>query len=90
MWVFVLILGLSASSMFPSVMTKFPENSSIDLYVNKVDSEKTQLPFSYYYLNYCSPSNPSKAPESLGQILRGDRVEKSPYSIHMGIDEPCA
>ena len=90
MWAIVFILGIVASSMFPSVMTKFPENSSIDLYVNKVDSEKTQLPFSYNYLNYCSPANPTKAPESLGQILRGDSVEKSPYSIHMGIDEPCA
>jgi len=52
-------------------------------------SVKTQLPYDYYALPFCKPSD-SKLhykPENLGEILRGDRIVNTPYEVrgsHLG------
>ncbi|KAG2321722.1 hypothetical protein Bca52824_014935 [Brassica carinata] len=53
------------------------------LYVkgNKLSSTKTQLPYHYYYLNYCKPSKIVNNAENLGEVLRGDRIENSVYTM---------
>ena len=46
-------------------------------------SVKTQLPYDYYALPFCKPSD-SKLhykPENLGEILRGDRIVNTPYEV---------
>ncbi|KAK6151576.1 hypothetical protein DH2020_014211 [Rehmannia glutinosa] len=47
--------------------------------VNKLTSVKTQLPYSYYSLPYCKPEKIVDSAENLGEVLRGDRIENSPY-----------
>ena len=49
--------------------------------VNKLSSTKTQLPYDYYYLNYCKPSKILNNAENLGEVLRGDRIENSVYTV---------
>lgn len=49
--------------------------------VNKVTSTKTQLPYSYYSLPYCRPEHIVDSAENLGEVLRGDRIENSPYEV---------
>jgi len=49
--------------------------------VNKLSSTKTQLPYSYYSLPYCHPDNIVDSAENLGEVLRGDRIENSPYVV---------
>ncbi|KAG7662216.1 uncharacterized protein J8A68_004226 [[Candida] subhashii] len=63
----------------------------VDLLVNKIESDTTQLPFSYYNLPFvCPPMNGAKPVHlSLGEILRGDRIWQSGYDLHFGIDVPC-
>lgn len=49
--------------------------------VNKLTSTKTQLPYSYYSLPYCKPEKIVDSAENLGEVLRGDRIENSPYVV---------
>ena len=53
---------------------------------NKLISTKTQLPYEFYYLDYCKPTEIVNSAENPGEVLCGDRIENSPYavSIFMG------
>lgn len=57
--------------------------------VNKLTSTKTQLPYDYYSLGYCTRSKIENVAENLGEVLRGDRIENSPYVFHMREDRLC-
>ena len=49
--------------------------------VNKLSSTKTQLPYDYYFLKYCKPTKIQNVAENLGEVLRGDRIENSIYTV---------
>lgn len=51
--------------------------------VNKLTSTKTQLPYSYYSLPFCKPDKIVDSTENLGEVLRGDRIENSPYVVSL-------
>ncbi|KAH6779379.1 Endomembrane protein 70 protein family [Perilla frutescens var. hirtella] len=57
--------------------------------VNKLTSTKTQLPYSYYSLPYCKPKEIVDSAENLGEVLRGDRIENSPYVFKMREPQMC-
>lgn len=57
--------------------------------VNKLSSTKTQLPYSYYTLPYCRPGRIIDSAENLGEVLRGDRIENSPYVFKMREPQMC-
>lgn len=39
------------------------------------------LPYEYYSLPYCRPEKIVSSAENLGEVLRGDRIENSPYTV---------
>jgi transmembrane 9 superfamily protein 2/4 len=57
--------------------------------VNKLTSTKTQLPYAYYSLDYCKPKKIINSAENLGEVLRGDIIENSPYVFQMKEDKSC-
>ncbi|GJR81875.1 transmembrane 9 superfamily member 9-like protein [Tanacetum coccineum] len=57
--------------------------------VNKLASTKTQLPYSYYSIPYCRPGKIVDSAENLGEVLRGDRIENSPYEFQMRVPQMC-
>ena len=57
--------------------------------VNKLSSTRTQLPFEYYSLPYYRPHKVAHSVENLGEVLRGDRIENSLYSLEMRFDQQC-
>jgi transmembrane 9 superfamily protein 2/4 len=59
------------------------------LYVTKIDSVKSQLPFNYYHAPYCLPHNVDEVSENLGQILSGDSTSSSPYELLMKVQQTC-
>lgn len=69
----------------------YEHGDKVDLLVNKIESDHTQLPYSYYSLPFvCPRTQDTKAiPMSLGAILRGDRLWESNYQLRFGIDMPC-
>lgn len=59
----------------------FQEGEVVPLKVNKLTSIHTQLPYQYYSLPFCKPKQVQDKKENLGEILRGDRIENSLYTV---------
>lgn len=66
-----------------------PQGDPIAIKVNKLSSAKN-LPFEYYSLPYCRPPVVKRARENLGEVLRGDRIETSPFAARFREDVACA
>mmetsp|Transcript_37750 Transcript_37750/g.87240 ORF Transcript_37750/g.87240 Transcript_37750/m.87240 type:complete len:618 (+) Transcript_37750:63-1916(+) len=61
---------------------EYKENDFVELKVNKLTSAKTQLPYDYYYaVPFCKPKAVIDSTRSLGEILKGDRIESSDFEI---------
>eukprot|EP00250_Pteridium_aquilinum_P013772 c21565_g1_i1 orf=428-2404(-) len=93
-WLFVLsvilVCGSSVNAFYlpGSYMRKFVLNDTLTVMVNSLTSIETELPFSYYSLPYCKPLDGEKhSPENLGELLMGDRIENSPYQLHMNVNK---
>ncbi|KAH7660080.1 transmembrane 9 superfamily member 2/4 protein [Dioscorea alata] len=67
----------------------FRKKDPLIVKVNKLTSTKTQLPYSYYSLPYCKPDTIVDSAENLGEVLRGDRIENSPYVFEMREPQMC-
>jgi transmembrane 9 superfamily protein 2/4 len=87
---FFFLSSVSQGFYLPGVAPiEYPEGGVVDLKVNKLTSVKTQLPYSYYSLPYCLPTKIIDSVENLGEILTGDLIENSPYSLRMKVNETC-
>ncbi|GLJ04674.1 hypothetical protein SUGI_0001060 [Cryptomeria japonica] len=67
----------------------FSKGDELQVKVNKLTSTKTQLPYDFYYLDYCKPKEIVNSAENLGEVLRGDRIENSPYVFGMREHKLC-
>ncbi|GMH16540.1 hypothetical protein Nepgr_018381 [Nepenthes gracilis] len=67
----------------------FQRGDPLPVKVNKLSSTKTQLPYDYYFLSYCTPPKIMNSAENLGEVLRGDRIENSIYSFRMREEQSC-
>ncbi|KAL6578548.1 Transmembrane 9 superfamily member 8 [Orobanche minor] len=67
----------------------FQKGDELNVKVNKLTSIKTQLPYSYYTLPFCRPNTIIDSRENLGEVLRGDRIENSPYVFKMREPQMC-
>uniref|UniRef100_A0A672M6L9 Transmembrane 9 superfamily member n=1 Tax=Sinocyclocheilus grahami TaxID=75366 RepID=A0A672M6L9_SINGR len=55
----------------------------------KLTSSRTQLPYEYYSLPFCKPDNIFYKAENLGEVLRGDRIVNTMYTVLMNLDKKC-
>lgn len=69
----------------------YKDGDPVDLLVNSIESENTQLPYAYYHLPFVCPPKPETRPVqlSVGEVLNGDRLWMSDYQLNFGVDEPC-
>ncbi|ESR63518.1 hypothetical protein CICLE_v10007716mg [Citrus x clementina] len=89
---FVVLLLIHGSHSFylPGVAPQdFVKGDELYVKVNKLTSTKTQLPYSYYSIPYCRPKKIVDSAENLGEVLRGDRIENSPYVFKMREPQMC-
>ncbi|XP_020269316.1 transmembrane 9 superfamily member 7-like [Asparagus officinalis] len=87
---FLLILPSSTAFYLPGVAPRdFQKGDELQVKVNKLSSTKTQLPYDYYFLDFCKPSKIMNSAENLGEVLRGDRIENSIYAFKMRVDDTC-
>jgi len=63
---------------------EYKDGEKIEIKVNKLSSTKTQLPYDYYSLPFCKPSETYNAVENLGEVLHGSVIQNSAYDISMG------
>uniref|UniRef100_A0A5S6QFG4 Transmembrane 9 superfamily member n=1 Tax=Trichuris muris TaxID=70415 RepID=A0A5S6QFG4_TRIMR len=75
----------------PGVLpVEFSEKSTVEVKAIKLTSVKTQLPFDYYSLGFCRPTDDLRyKKENLGEILRGDRIVNTPFVVRMRENESC-
>jgi transmembrane 9 superfamily protein 2/4 len=96
----VSIVSIARNSAFviPGLSpTNFNVNDNVVLKTNKITSAVAQIPYRYHDLPVCKPTEEQKRndprfkieSENLGEILMGDRIEPSLYSLKMLVDEEC-
>jgi len=69
---------------------EFKKGDEVELKVNAMTSIHTQIPKDYYRLPFCQPTDgPKMASENLGEFLTGNKIQSSPYSIHMLTEAYC-
>eukprot|EP00930_Biecheleria_cincta_P033134 TRINITY_DN22948_c0_g1_i1.p1 TRINITY_DN22948_c0_g1~~TRINITY_DN22948_c0_g1_i1.p1 ORF type:complete len:918 (-),score=129.39 TRINITY_DN22948_c0_g1_i1:39-2792(-) len=69
---------------------EFLDGEKLDMKVNKLISVKTQLPYDYYTLPFCTPDGGvEKTLENLGEVMAGDLVENTPYDLRMRENATC-
>lgn len=61
------------------------------MFVNRLNSEHAAIPYEYDYFDFCTVANEhSESPvENLGQLVFGDRLVVSPYSLTFPKDQQC-
>ena len=68
----------------------YEQGEPVELKVNKLTSMKTQLPYDFYdALPFCQPNDIIDKKESLGEIIRGDRISNSLYKINFLEPQEC-
>lgn len=89
--------GVDAFYLPGTAPKDYHRGDKVDVLVNSLSPMlnsklKSLISLDYYdeRLHFCNPENgPQKQPESLGSILWGDRIESSPYDIHMLENTTC-
>uniref|UniRef100_A0A673GC22 Transmembrane 9 superfamily member n=1 Tax=Sinocyclocheilus rhinocerous TaxID=307959 RepID=A0A673GC22_9TELE len=92
MWALLLVSTLPLVTPFyvPGVAPmNFHQNSPVEIKAVKLTSSRTQLPYEYYSLPFCKPDNIFYKAENLGEVLRGDRIVNSLYTVLMNLDKNC-
>lgn len=56
--------------------------SNLDIFVNRLDSVESVLPYEYSHFDFCQASEEANSPsENLGQVVFGERIRASPYKL---------
>ncbi|KAG8516980.1 Transmembrane 9 superfamily member 2 [Galemys pyrenaicus] len=63
--------------------------AEIELFVNRLDSVESVLPYEYTAFDFCQASEGKRPSENLGQVLFGERIEPSPYKFTFNKKETC-
>ncbi|XP_066571268.1 transmembrane 9 superfamily protein member 5 [Amia ocellicauda] len=63
--------------------------SVIQLFVNRLDSVESVLPYEYDAFDFCQDATEKRPSENLGQVLFGERIESSPYKFTFLKEETC-
>jgi transmembrane 9 superfamily protein 2/4 len=87
----VLVAVVSSKSLhLPGVSpSSYNDNDPVKLFVTKLTSIKTQIPYDYYALPYCKPSKAGLQSENIGEVLSGDRIENSVYQLKAKEQKTC-
>jgi transmembrane 9 superfamily protein 2/4 len=67
----------------------FEQRDTVKLYVDKITSTKTQMPYNYYSLPYCKPKKAKLQSDNLGEVLSGARMEDSVYRLEVKVPKSC-
>ncbi|KAK5853550.1 hypothetical protein PBY51_014693 [Eleginops maclovinus] len=82
--------GLAPVSFCESGNEQVPDcKPTIELFVNRLDSVESVLPYEYTAFDFCSEEKMKRPSENLGQVLFGERIEPSPYKFEFKKDAVC-
>ncbi|KAJ8390561.1 hypothetical protein AAFF_G00101670 [Aldrovandia affinis] len=63
--------------------------STIQLFVNRLDSVESVLPYEYDVFDFCQDAEERRPSENLGQVLFGERIASSPYKFSFKKGQTC-
>lgn len=63
--------------------------SDIPLYVNRLNTEESIIPFEYHHFDFCLSNEAQSPVENLGQVVFGERIRPSPYKINFLENTTC-
>ncbi|XP_068596152.1 transmembrane 9 superfamily protein member 5 isoform X3 [Brachionichthys hirsutus] len=63
--------------------------SEVELFVNRLDSVESVLPYEYDVFDFCKDPTERRPSENLGQVLFGERIESSPYKFKFNQPIDC-
>lgn len=69
--------------------TKPDCKSEIPIYVNRLNSIETIVPYEYHKFDFCTVDESDSPVENLGQVVFGERIRPSPYHLSFLKDEKC-
>lgn len=61
----------------------------IPLYVNRLNTEESVIPFEYHHFDFCTTDESQSPVENLGQVVFGERIRPSPYKLTFLDDVDC-
>ncbi|KAJ8017171.1 hypothetical protein DPEC_G00014980 [Dallia pectoralis] len=93
-WLALLLLALLSGGVQPFYVPgvapmNFQQDSPVEIKAVKLTSSRTQLPYEYYSMPFCRPTEVVYKAENLGEVLRGDRIVNTQYSVLMTQDKKC-
>lgn len=63
---------------------------TVELFVNRLNSEESVIPYEYNHFDFCLPNDEEKSPvENLGQVVFGERIRPSPYKVDFMKNVSC-
>lgn len=72
-------------------MREYAPGDTVEVLANRLTSPSSSLPYSYYSLPFCKPSDALKSKSvNLGQLLVGERAFQTPFKIEMNQNTKCA
>ncbi|XP_040261938.1 transmembrane 9 superfamily member 2-like [Bufo bufo] len=81
--------GLAPVSFCEEGKEKVNCKSQMELFVNRLDSVQSLLPYNYDAFDFCTDFNEKHPLENLGQVLFGERIASSPYKFTFNKSETC-
>lgn len=82
--------GLAPVNYCPTEAVTPQCQSKIALWVNRLDSDEAVLPYEYHHFDFCSiPGDDVFPAENIGQVVFGERIRPSPYSINFLENRTC-
>ncbi|CAL8119027.1 unnamed protein product [Orchesella dallaii] len=85
--------GLAPVNFCPAGFETDTCKAKIELFVNRLNSDESVIPYEYHYFDFCTASGEiEKSPvENLGQVVFGERIRPSPYKIEfMKSNQVCS
>ncbi|ETE64061.1 Transmembrane 9 superfamily member 2, partial [Ophiophagus hannah] len=73
----------------PATQGTLEVGPNIELFVNRLDSVESVLPYEYDAFDFCKDQTEERPSENLGQVLFGERIASSPYKFTFKKDEEC-
>jgi transmembrane 9 superfamily member 2/4 len=88
-----ILLDVSSGFYLPGIAPiDYPSGAKLEVMANKLTSPKNQLPYDYYSLAFCGSERAKELksrPVNLGQLLVGERMKPTEYSLKMRETGSC-
>ncbi|KAH3809749.1 transmembrane 9 superfamily member 2-like [Dreissena polymorpha] len=82
--------GLAPQTYCPANAVTENCKKDIPVFVNRLNSLETVIPFEYDRFDLCQDTSPDHSPvENLGQVVFGERIKKSPITLEFQKDVKC-